>query len=234
MLLGGVKTAQCFSKKCKINYTQNINLMRNKMFTLMCVAISSFAFSQVAIGKAAITKLSDNVTPNPGISLEFGTGNKGLVLPWVSTVSNQPVAYNATTGAGYQGMQGTVVDGTIILDLSDKKVKYMRNGSWSSLTGAVPLVLDGETVTSFSAIDSSLQDGKKEGTTAKAAIGTNGATDTTAGILVLTDTNKAMVLPKVAEPHLNIKNPAAGMLVYDTTNRQLAVYNGTVWSFWKP
>ena len=79
-----------------------------------------------------------------------------------------------------------------------------------------------------------LQDSKTELTNAKVAIGKDGATDTTPGILVLTDTDKAMILPKVAVPHLNIKNPAAGMLVYDTTNRQLAVFNGKNWSFWKP
>ncbi|WP_426480116.1 hypothetical protein [Chryseobacterium sp. R2ACT005] len=48
------------------------------------------------------------------------------------------------------------------------------------------------------------------------------------------DVNKAMILPKIASPHLNIVNPAAGMMVYDTTKKQLAIYNGTVWSFWKP
>ena len=65
-------------------------------------------------------------------------------------------------------------------------------------------------------------------------IGGDPATDTTPGILVLADTNKAMVLPKVASPHLNIVNPSPGMMVYDTTSKQLAVFNGTVWSFWKP
>ncbi|WP_262907374.1 hypothetical protein [Chryseobacterium sp. LC2016-27] len=43
-----------------------------------------------------------------------------------------------------------------------------------------------------------------------------------------------MILPKVASPHLNIINPSAGMMVYDTVKKQLAIYNGTVWSFWKP
>ncbi|WP_435524785.1 hypothetical protein [Chryseobacterium indoltheticum] len=37
------------------------------------------------------------------------------------------------------------------------------------------------------------------------------------------DTDKAMILPKVASPHLNIINPAPGMMVYDTTAKQLAV-----------
>ncbi|SIQ64345.1 hypothetical protein [Chryseobacterium indoltheticum] len=61
-----------------------------------------------------------------------------------------------------------------------------------------------------------------------------GTPTATPGILVLEDTNKAMILPRVASPHLNIINPAPGMMVYDTTAKQLAVFNGTVWSFWKP
>lgn len=58
--------------------------------------------------------------------------------------------------------------------------------------------------------------------------------DVTPGILVLSDSDKAMILPKVENPHINIINPTAGMLVYDTVSKQLAVFNGTVWTFWKP
>lgn len=208
--------------------------------TILTIALfsSAIVWAQIAIGKSEVSKIQPaNTVTNPSISLEFydnADNKQGLVLPWTSTVNNQPLAYNPTTEAGYRGMQGTVVDGTIILDLSDKMVKYRRNGAWSSLTGTLPLLVGATTYNTFNAIDSSLQDSKKESTTAKAAIGTNGATDTTAGILVLTDTNKAMVLPKVASPHLNIKNPTPGMMAYDTTKKQLAVYNGTVWSFWKP
>jgi hypothetical protein len=59
-----------------------------------------------------------------------------------------------------------------------------------------------------------------------------GTPSSVSGILVLEDANKAMILPKVASPHLNIISPAAGMMVYDTQKKQLAVFNGTVWSFW--
>ena len=210
----------------------------NKLILTIALFGSTVALAQIAIGKSTFSNIQPaNTVPNPSISLEFydnADNTKGLVLPWASTVSNNPVAYNATTEEGYRGMQGAVVDGTIILDLSDKKVKYRRNNAWSSLTGALPLRVGATTYNTFNAIDRSLQDNKKEGANVKAAIGTNGATDTTAGILVLTDTNKAMVLPKVASPHLNIKNPTPGMMAYDTTKKQLAVYNGTVWSFWKP
>lgn len=197
-------------------------------------------YSQIAIGK-------DSVNPASNISLEFydGADNvKGMVLPWVSTVANNPIAYDSATGAGYQGMQGmqgTVADGTVIFDLSDKKVKYRKAGTWFDLTGspAFPLTVKNDTnadvtYTQFNTIDSSKQDSKKEATNAVAIIGSNPAGNVTPGILVLSDQNKAMVLPKVASPHLNIKDPAAGMIVFDTVKKQLAVYNGTVWSFWKP
>lgn len=194
-------------------------------------------FSQIAIGKS-------NTTAGSNLSLEFydqADNVKGLVLPWVSTVAGSPVAYDSTTGAGYRGMQGTVADGTLIFDLYDSKVKYMRSGSWYDLTGAInfPLVVKDAgnntvTITQFNAIDSSLQNNKKEQDNAKTIIGSNAAADTTPGILVLSDSNKAMILPKVASPHLNIINPTPGMIVFDTVKKQLAVYNGTIWSFWKP
>lgn len=194
--------------------------MKKKTFILLLATFSTVAFSQVAIGKSEITKLSDNVTPNPGISLEFGpdtTEKKGMILPWVTGTSNTSPFITGYTGTN------TVADGTIVYDTFDHKVKYKKLGTWFDLS------VDGNGTAS-----TALQDAKTELIAAKAAIGNNGATDTTPGILVLTDTDKAMILPKVAEPHLNIKNPAAGMLVYDTTNRQLAVFNGTNWSFWKP
>ncbi|MBD8084289.1 hypothetical protein [Chryseobacterium caseinilyticum] len=210
--------------------------MKKLIITLIILSATPL-FSQVAIGK-------NSTTAGSNVSLEFydnADNQKGIIVPWVSTVAGNPVAYNATTGAGYRGMQGTVVDGTIIFDLSDKKMKYRKAGNWFDLTGSptFPLTVEDANSTNvvftqFNAINSSLQDNIKEQENAKAAIGANGTTDTTAGILVLTDTDKAMVLPKVASPHLNIKNPSPGLMVYDTAKRQLAVFNGTVWSFWKP
>jgi len=193
-----------------------MNKIKN-IFLAGALSTSALGFSQVAIGKANISTLSDNVTPNPSISLEFGNGNRGIILPWVENAA-------AVVTAG-------VVDGTIIYDRDDKKVKYRRNGTWFDLS----VNTEGTMVDPVSGVNGeTLQTSATEKASAKAAIGTNGATDSTPGILVLTDTTKAMVLPKVASPHLNIINPAAGMMVYDTTAKQLAVFNGTVWSFWKP
>ena len=161
------------------------------------------AFAQVAIGKTSVS--------NSSVSLEFYDSSdnvRAIVLPWVTSASN-------VAGA---------VEGTIIFDASDKKVKY-KNGtfSWADLTRVDNGV-----------VDTSLQDSITEKSEAKAMIGGTPSTDTTPGILVLGDTNKAMVLPKIASPHLTIIKPEPGTMAFDTVTQQLAVYNGTVWSFWKP
>lgn len=165
------------------------------------ILISITLFTMV-LGKAQVTIGKTSVT-NPSVSLEFAdTENRGLVLPYVESSG------------------GITQNGTIIYDTTDKKVKYLKSGSWFDLS-----------VDPTGNVDLSIQTPRTEKTSAKVSMGTPTSTD---GILVLEDSNKAMILPKVASPHLNVINPGAGMLVYDTTARQLAVYNGTVWSFWKP
>ena len=170
------------------------------MFTLF----TTCAFAQVAIGKASVS--------SPSVSLEFGTGNKGILLPWVTGVST-------VTGA---------VNGTLVYNTTDKKVYVKYASGWKDLS----VDATGTTVDPITNVDGlTLQNSLDDLDTAKVSIGTPTSTP---GILVLEDTNKAMVLPKVASPHLTIINPAPGMMAYDTTSKQLAVFNGTVWSFWKP
>jgi hypothetical protein len=165
-----------------------------KTVLIIGLIISSSVFSQVAVGKATLE--------SPSSSLEFGNENRGMVLPWVTDVASVQNAVN----------------GTLVFDLTDKKIKSYQNNAW------VDLSIDATGIA-----DSSLQDVLTDGSTVKVAIGTPTATS---GILVLEDSNKAMILPKVASPHLNIISPAAGMMVYDTVKKQLAVFNGSVWTFW--
>lgn len=160
---------------------------------------SGLYFAQVSIGKTSVS--------NQSVSLEFGDGNKGIILPWVTSAG-------AVTGA---------VDGTVIYDISDKKVKYRKSGVWIDLS-----------VDPTGSVNTALQNSKTELTDAKVTIGTQSNTANTLGILVLADTNKAMILPKMDHPHLVIINPSAGMIAYDTANHQLAVFNGSVWTFWRP
>ncbi|MCD9856067.1 hypothetical protein LUD75_15180 [Epilithonimonas sp. JDS] len=167
-----------------------------KKFYLMTLAMAfSLDCAQVAIGKTTLESASSSV--------EFGSENRGLVLPW--TTSSASVV--------------NVVNGTLIFDINEKKTKIYTANTWKDLT-----------VESNGAVDTSLQDGLTEQTGAKISVGT---VTSTPGILVLEDTNRAMILPKVANAHLNIIAPTAGMLVYDTAKKMLLVYNGTVWTFWK-
>ncbi len=161
--------------------------------------------SQITIGKQTVS--------NNSVSLEFGgTENRGLILPYIT----DKTAIN--------------LEGSVIYDTTDHKVKYLRDGGvWVNISE------DDGTVATIGKADLSIQGvAKTEMSTAKIAVGTDANNDSTNGILVLTDKDKAMILPKVASPHINIINPAPGMMVYDTTSKQLAVFNGTAWSFWKP
>jgi len=179
-------------KHAPINF--KIKIEMKKIVLMISLMISGCIYSQIAIGKASLESESS--------SIEFGNANKGIILPWVPDLASVQNAVN----------------GTLVFELSDKKIKLYRNNSWADLS-----------IDATGAADSSLQDALNDNPAAKMAIGTP---TTTPGILVLEDNDKAMILPKVASPHLNIISPAAGMMVYDTVKKQLAVFNGSVWTFW--
>ena len=171
------------------------------------IALVIFAFTG---SKAQVIFNPDigQTSSSPSVLLEFGTQPKGLLLPWVT---------NTTGVAG-------AVAGTVVYDISDKKVKYLKDGPGA---GWIDLSVDATGV-----VNTTLQDTPTDAANAKTIIGNR--TAAAPGILVLESPTKAMVLPKLGSPYANIINPSAGMVVYDTTTKQLAVFNGTVWSFWKP
>ncbi|HBV14932.1 hypothetical protein [Chryseobacterium carnipullorum] len=180
--------------------------MKNIILTAI-LCIPAIIHSQVIIGKgkAAVT--------NPSVSLEFGdvlspssgNVNRGIVLPYVASTN----------------VDSNSVNGTLIFDPIDKKVKIKQANTWFDLSNGASTI---------NSIDMSIQTGKTENTNAKVSIGSPSATT---GILVLEDPNKAMILPRITDPHINIINPAAGMMVYDKIRKLLLVFNGTEWSFWK-
>lgn len=176
---------------------------------LSTIGIISVA-SQVSIGKNA---------SQTGVSLEFGTGNKGLILPWVTNAAGVSLNPNANQKGG-----------AFILDVAERKVKMSNKaGAWVDLsvhTNEAPAT--GGNL----AIDNSLQLLPAiEQLNAKSQIGTT--VDATPGILVLSDTNKAMIPPLVTSPETAIKNPAPGMIVFDPVKKLFCVYNGTVWTYWR-
>lgn len=175
-----------------------------KILSISGLLLSSMFIAQVIINPGAKTSVS-----SPSVSLEFGNEGRGLILPYVE-------------GAGAT----TAVAGTLIMDPADKKVKLkLADGTWQNLSGAA------QVSNTIITMPGSIQ----ENFGAQVIISSNTITPAQVpGVLILADADKAMILPKVSSPHLNIKNPAPGMLVYDSAEKMLAVFNGTQWAFWKP
>ena len=177
------------------------------------------ANAQVTIEKTAAVNAETAPAPaNDYVSIEFGNpsgGVKGIILPWtVSEVASPSV-------------------GTLIFDSAMQKVKLYTTtanakagaSGWLDYSGAA------ETATTPFQNNTSLQ----ERDNAQVIIGAS--TSTVGGILVLETPfpdaqPKAMVLPRV-NSYTDIVNPSAGMMVYVTSNNQLAVFNGKEWSFWR-
>lgn len=157
--------------------------------------------------KAQIAIGKDNVT-NSSVLLEFGTARKGIIIPQVTS----------SIGA---------VAGTFVFDANDKMVKVLEernngvNNNWTNLTqNSVEGVLN--TFTNSGTENSQIN-----------GVVIGAETSTKPGALVLESTTKALVLPKVANPHSTMSGSIAGTIVYDTASGTLAVYDGVNWSYWK-
>lgn len=108
-------------------------------------------------------------------------------------------------------------NGTLLLDKSDLKVKVFENNQWVSLSDEGAL---------GNHIENTSDDIGK-------GVVIGAETSTTEGVIVLESLDKALILPKIANPHENVKSPYPGMVCYDTASNALAVFDGKVWSYWK-
>lgn len=197
--------------------------MKKSLNILLVLCATQLMFAQIAIGKAAISNIPLTTTPNPNISLEFGDyvagQGKGIVLPWATSTT-------AVTNS---------VNGTLLFDTFDKIVK-LKNGTNSYFNLSRNETTTVGTTPNFDTtgvVNTTLQNNLDDLPDAKVNIGATNNTNTP-GILVLESSSQAMILPKLPSPHLNIINPEPGTIAYDTITKQLAVFNGKVWSFWKP
>lgn len=159
---------------------------------------------------------------NTDVSLEFAyifgdpQTQRSLILPWVTSENNVT----------------TALAGTLIFDQTDKKVKVYQETDDSGVFFWKDL-----STTTTGTVNASAQNqmGVSESNDAKVFISsTNQATNNSqSGVLILSDNNKAMVLPLV-DLYSSVINPAPGSMVYDTTNDLVCFFNGTDWSFWAP
>ncbi|WP_419870604.1 hypothetical protein [Chryseobacterium sp. CT-SW4] len=144
-------------------------------------------------------------------------GNSTLLDFYDNTDNTEGIIIPAVTSATVVETVGTPAPGTFILDQTDQKIKVYENSAWLELSDAgdtSALIVNNETEKGNGVI---LGD----------------QSSTASGILVLEDPAKAMVLPKIENPHINVPNPYPGMICYDTVSQSLAVFDGENWSYWK-
>lgn len=122
-----------------------------------------------------------------------------------------PAVTTLPTGSG-------ATNGTLVFDYAAKKVKMRENNQWVELTKGTGDVTDIVINTS-------------NDTGSGVLIGSSSTS--ASGVLILESTEKALILPKIDRPHLNVVNPYPGMICYDTYNKVIALFNGSKWYFWK-
>lgn len=113
----------------------------------------------------------------------------------------------------------SMVNGTFIYDVETQKVRMYEDGSWIDLSARG----------NATAIMNNPSD-ENPGSTG-VIIGADSST--AQGVLVLESSDKALVLPKIANPHTTVENPYPGMICYDTASKSLAVFDGSNWNYWK-
>ena len=152
---------------------------------------------------------------------DVANAQTGIETKTVSTSAVLEFASGTTKGIilpAVETLPATPANGTFLLDKNDSKIKMRQSGAWVELSGT------GST-TGLVPYSGTVDNGKQT------VIGSRSTT--VSGVVVLEAANKALVLPKVANPHLNVKSPYAGMMCYDTARKALAVFDGTVWNYWK-
>lgn len=190
-----------------------------KILSIGLLVITFLINAQVIIGDGTGTAPADKKT---SVLMEFAAGqNKGIIVPYVRTTLPTASASNR---------------GTILLDSNDPtnaRMKYSNGTSWVDLSGQPGNVA--------SALTSQPTTTSAPETDAKKTVITDlDLTDTQTsalpeGVLVLESYTKAMLLPTVDDVQ-SILSPSPGMMVYvkKVGFKRLAVFNGTIWSFWKP
>lgn len=115
-------------------------------------------------------------------------------------------------------MPADTVNGTLEFFRGDAIVYMRQNGVWVPMT-------EGNGSTSTLIINTSPETGN--------GVVIGAATSSAPGVLVLESSTLSLTLPKVINPHINIKSPYPGTMCYDTASNTIAVFDGTYWNFWK-
>lgn len=161
------------------------------------------ANAQVAIGKESINGNSTLFD-----FYDNADNFRGVILPAVENLNNALAATNTAAN-----------NGTFLFDKSDKKLKVYENNSWKDLSDV--------------GNDANLHTNTAEENTQEQGVIIGAESSEAKGVLVLEAADKAVILPKIANPHTTVKSPYPGMMCYDTASKTVALFDGKVWNYWK-
>ncbi|MCQ4142438.1 hypothetical protein [Chryseobacterium sp. EO14] len=177
---------------------------------LLTIITKTYSNAQVSIdkqnieGSYTILDFNSNVEGKKYTDPNVNNTN-GIIIPAMN-IANIPTLDSANNG-------------TFIFDISESKVKMFENNVWVNLTD----------IGSASAI---IINNSDEIATSQGVI--IGASSSQAkGVLILESVNKALILPRIKDPHINVKSPYPGMICYDVTSKSMAIFDGLEWNYWK-
>lgn len=139
--------------------------------------------------------------------LDFASpATKGVLLPKVTNA-------NLVESTGEVG-------GAMMFNIDTQRVEFYNPATtnWEPMTEASYNVISGYELNEKDGKGAIIEDDHYSG-------------DTPTGILVLNSDQKALILPQVNDIR-ELPSPKAGTICYDMSRKSIAVYNGTVWSFW--
>ena len=185
--------------------------MKKFLVIVPLLLLSNILFGQIKIG-------NNTEITNSSVLLEFDNENgnniRGIVVPIKYEDSQRAV--------------DTTKNGTFIVDYSDNIFKVFSNDTWVDLTSK-----DGNVLREpFRRSAETGNVGKGIVITDDPVIANDDNYVPNGGLELISET-KALVLPQIKDPHLNVNRPMMGFMCYDTTTKSIAFYDGTFWHYWK-
>jgi hypothetical protein len=188
-------------------YKNQMKLTMKKIYLIVILGLAIISVkSQVVLGGKTSVEGSSTILDFNNVS----ANSKGIILSSVQNI-NKALSQNPVEN-----------NGTFLFDKSDRHVKMYQNNTWINLSGPIN---PGINPTNPMLINTSAE------TDGTVIIGNT--TSPAKGALVLESSNKAMILPRISSPHLNVKSPYTGMMCYDLESKSLALFDGAVWHYWK-
>ena len=170
--------------------------------------IYSILFCSLSLVSMAQVAIDKNSVNGASTLLDFNniSGNtNGIIVP---TVDNKDNALATNTAAN---------NGTFLFDKSDNQFKMYEDGRWRDISG----VGDGAVIVTNASTEVAEEQGVIIGSDASEA----------KGALVLESSDKALQLPIIDRPDLNVKNPYPGMMCFDSYSASVALFDGKYWNY---